>query len=174
MKPDEALEQIAKIVGPTMPEDPGGTPMEFHHRDLVEAINQVIEQARQTMDEHEENILEEANRIVGIGRRRSLRYGHPAENFTHTAALWSAAFGWEVDATRVAMAQVLLKVSRECNSHTRDNLTDIAGYARTLEMVHEYFEDQAGIAEAQKAIQEHVTPPGPRRSPGKLDNDPQG
>lgn len=114
----------------------------------------------QEQAEHEENILEEANRIVGIGRGRSLRYGHPALNFSHTADLWRAAFGWEVNAARVAMAQILLKVSRECNTHTRDNLTDIAGYSRTLEMVHDFFEEQAAIREARKKIDEHVQPPG--------------
>ena len=38
----------------------------------------------------------------------------------------------------VAMMQILLKLSREGHKHGRDNLTDIAGYARCAQMVHEY------------------------------------
>lgn len=122
-------------------------------------LSQQIQDHLAELEDHEENILEEANRIVGINEGRTLRYGHPAINFSHTADMWHAAFGWDVDAQKIGLAIILLKVSRECNMHGRDNLTDIAGYARTLEMVHEYFEDQAGIAEAQKAIDEHLNPP---------------
>jgi len=32
---------------------------------------------------------------------------------------------------------IALKISRECNKHKRDNLVDIAGYAKTIDMVME-------------------------------------
>lgn len=167
---EKVLTKLESVIGTPMRQS-GMSPSEYHMADMQENALNVIADARAELEAHEENILEEANRIVGIGRGRSLRYGHPAINFAHTANLWAAAFGWEVDAAKVAMAQILLKVSRECNSHTRDNLTDIAGYARTLEMVHEYVEEQLAIAEVQKSIREHVEPPGSPTDPASTSSE---
>lgn len=80
------------------------------------------------------SILMEAHGLVHGDRGAS--YGHPLDNFTHTAALWRAAFGWGVTAEQVAMAMILVKLSRECHAPKRDNATDIAGYAETLDMCH--------------------------------------
>jgi len=49
--------------------------------------------------------------------------------------MWQAAFGWDVDAEKVALAMILFKLSRAVHGHHRDNLVDIAGYARVIEMV---------------------------------------
>lgn len=89
-----------------------------------------------TRSEEEENILEEANRLVGGDRQRS--YGHPAEDFTRTARLWSEILRTKVTKEQVAMCMIAVKLSREVNLHGRDNLVDIAGYARTLEMVWDH------------------------------------
>lgn len=166
MKPDEAIERIAEIIGPSREADTGGTPDEYHHRAIVNEVNAVIEQARVEMIDHEENILEEANRIVGISEGRTLRYGHPAINFTHTANMWRAAFAWDVNAQKVAMAIILLKLSREVNMHTRDNLTDIAGYARTIEMVEDYFEEARVVEEIRKKVSESGDNPPPTYTRG--------
>jgi Domain of unknown function (DUF6378) len=61
-------------------------------------------------------------------------HGHPRPNLERTAALWRAAFGWDVTVEQVALAQILFKVSREVGNPMRDNLVDIAGYARVIEM----------------------------------------
>ena len=37
----------------------------------------------------------------------------------------------------VALAMTCVKLSREWNNHSRDNLIDIAGYACTVEMIHD-------------------------------------
>ena len=81
------------------------------------------------------SVLQEAHALVHGDRGAS--YGTPYDNFTHTAGLWSAQFGWPVTAEQVAMAMILVKLSRERHAPKRDNRTDICGYAETLQMVHD-------------------------------------
>jgi hypothetical protein len=88
----------------------------------------------------DESVLEEAERLVG-GDRQSA-YGHPIEDFTRTGILWGGLLpareaGEPVPPALVGMMMVALKLSRECNRPKRDNLTDAAGYVRTVEMVRE-------------------------------------
>lgn len=84
-----------------------------------------------------ETILQEAQRLVYGARRAD--YGHPLDNFTHTAALINAHFGDQfsrpLTAEQVGELMILLKLSRQHNKPTRDNLTDIAGYAGCIEAV---------------------------------------
>lgn len=82
-----------------------------------------------------ENILKEADRLTSGAR--NVDYGTPLDNFTQTARLINAAFGTTFTAEDVGLLMILLKVSRQRNRKTRDNLVDIAGYARTIEMVQE-------------------------------------
>lgn len=83
----------------------------------------------------EETILEEAQRLV-FGDRQA-DYGHPIDDFTKTAGMWSAAFGWDVGPEDIPLAMIMVKISREKNRAKRDNAVDIAGYAGTLAMVRE-------------------------------------
>jgi hypothetical protein len=91
-------------------------------------------------------ILEEAQEAI-FGAR-NVAYGHPRDNFTHTAKLWSAHKGVEFSAQEVAEFMVLLKLSRLQNGYHRDSVVDIAGYAGTIER-----------------LQEPVEPTAPDRSP---------
>jgi hypothetical protein len=77
-------------------------------------------------------ICEEANGITQDARNDD--YGHPRDNFEHTAALWRAMFGWPVEWYDVARAMVLVKLSRQRNKPKRDNLVDAAGYAQCEQM----------------------------------------
>lgn len=79
-----------------------------------------------------ENILQEADRLTGGDRGAD--YGHPLDDYTRTAAIWSAILGVDVTPEQAQLCMIGVKISRECNKHKRDNLVDIAGYARTLEM----------------------------------------
>lgn len=82
------------------------------------------------------NILEEAAQITSVDRHQD--YGHPFEDFTRTAQLWSALLGTTVTARQVGLCMIAVKLSRQVNKGKRDNLVDIAGYARTIEMVDDY------------------------------------
>ena len=82
-----------------------------------------------------ESILEEAKRIVHGDRGEN--YGHPLEDFSRTAQIWSAILGIDVTAEQVALCMVGVKISREVNRPKRDNIVDGAGYFETLEMVKE-------------------------------------
>lgn len=79
-----------------------------------------------------ENILEEANRLVHGDRQAA--YGHPLDDFTRTAQIWAAILGAPVTAEQVGLCMIGVKLSRQCNAPKRDNMTDAAGYAATVQM----------------------------------------
>lgn len=88
-----------------------------------------------------ETILEEATRVVD--GPRGADYGHPFDNDSRIAQIWSAILSGtlgmdiELPAHAVAPMMIGLKLSRHAHRRTRDNLVDIAGYARTAEMVED-------------------------------------
>ena len=83
-----------------------------------------------------ESILFEAHNLVhGV---RGEDYGHPYEDFSRTAKIWSAILGVDVTPEQVALCMIGVKMSRECNKPKRDNRVDIAGYAEALDMVVNY------------------------------------
>lgn len=81
------------------------------------------------------SILPEAEKLVHGARQDD--YGHPYEDFSRTAQMWSAILGQEVTASQVGLCMIAVKLSREVNKSKRDNLVDIAGYAETVRMVLE-------------------------------------
>lgn len=85
-----------------------------------------------------ESVLEEAQRIVGGDRADS--YGHPRRDFERTALIWESVLGIKITAMQVALCMIGVKISRQCNKNKRDNLVDIAGYARTAEMVADSYD----------------------------------
>lgn len=95
------------------------------------------------------NCLKLAEEIVD-GARNDM-YGHPFENASGTADLWTAFLrpklkeGEHLTPEEIPLMMMLLKVVRERNNPgiNADNLVDIAGYARTAEMVNDYFVDAA-------------------------------
>lgn len=66
-------------------------------------------------------------------------YGHPREDFTRTAILWTGllqhklADGAYIDAEDIGRCMIAVKLSRDVNSPKRDNRVDMAGYAITLD-----------------------------------------
>lgn len=81
------------------------------------------------------NVLEEANTLVHGAR--GVDYGHPLDDFSRTAAMWSAILGFPVTPEEVGLCMCAVKISRQCNAPKRDNLVDLAGYAETVNMVIE-------------------------------------
>jgi hypothetical protein len=81
-----------------------------------------------------ETILQEAQRLVHGDRGAD--YGHPIEDFTRTGKMWAAILGLDqVSAEQVGLCMIALKISRQCHRPKRDNLTDAAGYAETVQMI---------------------------------------
>lgn len=86
------------------------------------------------------SILKTAEDLVGGDRGQD--YGHPFKDFSVTAKIWSAILGCDVSPEQVALCMIGVKISRLCHSYKDDSCVDIAGYARTLQMVHEYRENK--------------------------------
>ena len=94
-----------------------------------------------THEEKCKSIALEAHNLV-FGEREG-DYGHPLDDFSRTAEFWSTYLqgrsilpsGVSLGPQDVGAMMILLKLSRECNKHLRDNLVDIAGYAITVERV---------------------------------------
>lgn len=86
-----------------------------------------------------EPILAEAQRLTD-GARQSA-YGHPREDFDRTAKMWTGILrgklqgDTEIEPEDVPLCMIAVKLARQSHQHKRDNLVDIAGYARTAAMV---------------------------------------
>lgn len=89
------------------------------------------------------SILEEAARRVVPERQKN--YGHPYDDFTRATGMLSA-LGYcfqsadgtlrKLNAADQPIIMACVKLSREVHQHQPDNLGDICGYMRCLEMVH--------------------------------------
>jgi nucleoside 2-deoxyribosyltransferase len=108
-----------------------------HARSMGKEIKDYLDWVAQggPLNKPGESILEEAQRIVNGPRRET--YGHPKDHHARTAAMWGAYLGIEFKPEWVGVLFILDKLVRERNAHTRDNLTDIAGYAQVVQLIHE-------------------------------------
>ena len=77
-------------------------------------------------------ILEEALDITNGARKSD--YGDAKSSFETIAEL-STLIGQEIEAAGVAKVLIAMKLAREANSHKRDNLVDLCGYARLLSIL---------------------------------------
>ena len=84
---------------------------------------------------HHQNILEEANDLVSGDR--NARYGHPQVAFSQIGRMWTEIVGVPVSAEQVALCLIAMKLCRQIQKPKHDNLVDMAGYARTIEMLQE-------------------------------------
>ncbi|GMU38260.1 MAG: DUF4406 domain-containing protein [Phycisphaerae bacterium] len=86
----------------------------------------------------EEPILDEARRVTE-GMRR-VEYGEPADDFGRVAHMWTGILarklreGQTITAMDIPLCMIAIKLARQSHHHKRDNLVDIAGYARTAAM----------------------------------------
>ena len=74
-----------------------------------------------------------ADAVSAVTGPRQRDYAHPKVNFQRIADLWSPIFGCRVTPEQVALCMIQVKVARELNRHTRDNLIDLIGYTLTLD-----------------------------------------
>lgn len=93
-----------------------------------------------------QSCLEEADEIVNGARQSS--YGHPLDNWTKTAQIWSAILGITVSPEQALLCMVGVKLAREAHLPKRDNLVDIAGYTKCIELVI----DEREVRKAHSAI----------------------
>jgi hypothetical protein len=103
-------------------------------------IRLVRELPEETVEEAApESVLAEAMRITDGARHAD--YGHPRDDFARTALMWTGILAGklredvEVTAADVPLCMIAVKLARQSHRHKRDNLVDIAGYARTAAMV---------------------------------------
>jgi hypothetical protein len=104
---------------------------------MAECGNITVQVRLAPLNDVSENILQEADRLTSASGARPDDYGHPADNLTLTAALWAPILGVDVTAEQVALCMIQLKIAREMHRCGRDNLVDIAGWARTIERLSE-------------------------------------
>lgn len=88
-------------------------------------------------------IFEQAEAIVGGDRYED--YGHPRDNHERTAILWNAYMDAKnvglvlpldyITAEDVCWLNVLQKMARQMNAKKEDNLVDVVGYVRNIEMM---------------------------------------
>lgn len=90
------------------------------------------------------SVLVEAEKLVHGDRGAD--YGHPLDDFSRTAQIWSAILGTEITAQQVGLCMIGVKLSRQCNKPKRDNMVDAAGYAETVQMVEDEYNRRYGAA----------------------------
>lgn len=108
------------------------------------------------MTEHE-SVLTEAQKLVHGARNAD--YGHPLDDFTRTAGMWSAILGVHITAKQVGLCMIAVKLSRECNKAKRDNLVDLAGYAETVE----WLKDEENKRRERQGLVDLATPARTRK-----------
>ncbi len=88
-----------------------------------------------------QTILEEAAEITAKERRKN--YDHPTPNHERIKTLWNAYLSIRKDPKAkiskedVVKMMILVKLARDAWMPLRDNLVDICGYTRLLEVMRE-------------------------------------
>lgn len=86
-----------------------------------------------------ESILAEAERLTEGDRQNS--YGNPLDDYSRTAGMINSAFAHKLKEPLtpedIMLCMIMVKISRECHEHKRDNVVDIAGYANCIDMAIE-------------------------------------
>ena len=75
---------------------------------------------------YDPSIAQEA--VEAVTGNRAASYGHPYDDFSKVASMWSGLFGWECSPGDVALAMACVKLARQKHAYGRDNLVDIIGY----------------------------------------------
>lgn len=79
------------------------------------------------------NVLERANEIV---QERGKSYGHPFEDYSRTAQMWSAILGVHITADQCIKCMIAVKLSRLSKTPDhQDSIDDLAGYSWCLDEV---------------------------------------
>jgi hypothetical protein len=83
-----------------------------------------------------ETVCQEADNLVSNDRQE--QYGHPFTNFSDIAVGWNLlAETDKITPEKVGLMMMWLKICREKYKTKRDNLVDICGFAKTIDMINE-------------------------------------
>ncbi len=74
-----------------------------------------------------------ADAVQAVTGPRQRDYAHPRVNFQRIANLWSIVLDVDITPEQVALCMIQVKIAREMNRHTRDNIVDLIGYSLTLD-----------------------------------------
>jgi hypothetical protein len=86
---------------------------------------------------HPEDIELEARGIVRDGDRQK-EYGHPRDDWTRTAKIWSGILGIEVTPEQAMLCMIGTKISRLVHTpQHHDSKVDIIGYAICYDRLNE-------------------------------------
>ena len=81
-----------------------------------------------------ETILEEAERLVS--GERQWAYDHPKDNCQRIGEIWGTILERDsIPPETVGLMMIGLKVARQMYRPTRDNLVDIAGYSKVIDII---------------------------------------
>ena len=75
--------------------------------------------------------------VQAVTGPRQRDYAHPKINFQRIANLWSIVLDVDITPEQVALCMIQVKIAREMNRHTRDNIVDLIGYSLTLDACQE-------------------------------------
>lgn len=72
-----------------------------------------------------------------VNEDRAQLYGHPLDNLTRAAQIWSVILDVDVTAEQVALCMVGMKIARQVHREQMDNVADAVGYLLTYGMIGE-------------------------------------
>lgn len=94
------------------------------------------DQSFNLIDDKTMSICQEADHLVSVDRQN--QYGHPSDNFSDISVGWNViAETQNITAEKVGLMFIWAKICREKFKHKRDNLVDIAGFAKTIDLIDE-------------------------------------
>lgn len=80
------------------------------------------------------DIMKEAASLVDGARQA--QYGHPVEHFTDVGRIWGAILRIDdILPQKVGLMMAGLKMARESFKHKTDNLVDMIGYVKTIDII---------------------------------------
>ena len=79
------------------------------------------------------DFLVEAKAII---QDRGMQYGHPTDNMSRTAHLWSAYLEMPIEDYQVAACMALVKLARSMETAKVDTYVDFAAYASIAGELH--------------------------------------
>lgn len=87
-------------------------------------------------------VCQEADELTRDGGERRKDYGGVVDFGRRAAMAWSAILNSEVTPEQVYLCMIAYKAVREANAPKRDNLVDVCGYARVIEIYRDEVKDE--------------------------------